>query len=413
VSQDIVTAMTKAAPMEVPAQARAGGSAEHAEPIPSVDLKAQYRALKREIDAAIARVMESQHFILGPEVTAFEQKLAEYVGTRHAIGVASGSDALLLALMALDVGPGDEVITTPYTFFATAGSIARLGAKPVFVDIELRTFNLDPDQVAAYLDGKHPLLNDRGRFDHDPRRVKAIIPVHLYGQCADMAPLLDLARERAFPIIEDAAQAIGSRYQGHTAGTMGLLSCLSFFPSKNLGAAGDAGAVVTDDGELAEKVRVLRAHGSKPKYFHPLVGMNSRLDALQAAILAVKLTYLDRWSEGRQQAAARYDRLLRDGALQLPWQRPGDRHIFNQYIVRSPARDALQAALKAASIGCEIYYPLPMHLQQCFADLGYRPGDLPQSEAAAKETLALPMYPELSEAQQRRIAGVLRRALSS
>ena len=322
--------------------------------------------------------------------------------------------------MALGVGPGDEVITTPYTFFATAGAIARLGAKPVFVDIEPRTFNLDPDQVADYLRGRHALLNDRGRFDHDPSRVKAMIPVHLYGQCADMAPILDLARERDIPIIEDAAQAIGSRYQGRSAGTMGAVGCLSFFPSKNLGAAGDAGALVTDDADLAEKVRVLRAHGSKPKYFHPLVGVNSRLDALQAAILSVKLPYLDGWTEARRKVAARYDHLLGDAsipvgftpqppALQLPWQRPGDRHIFNQYVIRSPLRDQLLAALKAAKIGCEIYYPLPMHVQECFAYLGYRPGDMPQSEAAARETLALPMYPEMDESQQQQVARVLGR----
>lgn len=392
------------------------------QPIPALDLKAQYRTLKPQIDAAIQRVMDSQYFILGPEVTAFEQRLAEYVGSRHAIGVASGSDALLIALMALGVGSGDEVITTPYTFFATAGSIARLGAKPVYVDIEPRSFNLDPDQVADYLRGKHSLLNDRGRFDHDPGRVKAMIPVHLYGQCADMSPLLGLARDRGIPVIEDAAQAIGSRYQGRSAGTMGSLGCLSFFPSKNLGAAGDAGALVTDDAELAEKVRVLRAHGSKPKYFHPLVGVNSRLDALQAAILSVKLPYLDGWSEARRAVAARYDRLLGDGSmragatprasvLQLPWTRPGDRHIFNQYVVRSPLRDKLQAAFKTAKIGCEIYYPLPMHLQECFGYLGYRAGDMPRSEAAARETLALPMFPELDESQQQQVARVLERTL--
>ena len=410
--------------MDIQVQQPAAEEVMEGQPIPALDLKAQYRALKPEIDAAIQRVMDAQYFILGPEVTGFEKKLAEYVGSRHAIGVASGSDALLIALMALGVGPGDEVITTPYTFFATAGAIARLGAKPVFVDIEPRSFNLDPRQVADYLGGRHALLNDRARFDHDPGRVKAIIPVHLYGQCADMAPLLDLARERGIPIVEDAAQAIGTRYQGRSAGTMGILGCFSFFPSKNLGAAGDAGALVTDDAGLAEKVRVLRAHGSKPKYFHPLVGINSRLDALQAAILSVKLPYLERWSAGRREVAARYDRLLSDGrvpagltpqppALQTPWQRPGDRHIFNQYVIRSPQRDQLMAALKAAKIGCEIYYPLPMHVQECFAYLGYHPGDLPQSEAAARETLALPMFPELDESRQKRVARVLGRMFLS
>jgi dTDP-4-amino-4,6-dideoxygalactose transaminase len=399
-------------------QEPAAPSLEEAQPIPSLDLKAQYRTLQPEIEAAIRRVMESQHFILGPEVESFEKKLADYVGSKHAIGVASGSDALVVALMALGVGPGDEVITTPYTFFATAGAISRLGAKPVFVDIEPNSFNLDPDQVRDYLIGKHPLLNDRSRFDHHPGRVKAIIPVHLYGQCADMAPIMAVAGERGIPIIEDAAQAIGSRYQGRSAGTMGVFGCYSFFPSKNLGAAGDAGALVTDDDQLAEKVRVLRAHGSKPKYFHRVVGVNSRLDAIQAAILSVKLRYLDQWSDGRQQVAARYDELLGDNStpvgvssptLGLPWRRPGDRHIFNQYIVRSPMRDQLRAALKQAKIGCEIYYPLPMHLQECFADLGYRPGDLSESEAAARETMALPMFPEIDLAQQVRVARAMGR----
>lgn len=405
--------------MTMQMQKDAAETVEELQPIPSLDLKAQYRALQPEIETAIRRVMESQHFILGPEVESFEKKLADYVGARHAIGVASGSDALVIALMALGVGPGDEVITTPYTFFATAGAISRLGAKPVFVDIEPSGYNLDPDQVRDYLHGKHALLNDSSRFDHDPSRVKAIIPVHLYGQCADMAPIVDLAGDRGIPVVEDAAQAIGSRYQGRAAGTMGVFGCYSFFPSKNLGAAGDAGALVTDDDQLAEKVRVLRAHGSKPKYFHRLVGVNSRLDAIQAAILSVKLPYLDQWSDARQQVAARYDELLGEDSspggaaptLQLPWRRPGDRHIFNQYIIRSPMREQLQAALKQAQIGCEIYYPLPMHLQECFANLGYRPGDLPQSESAARETLALPMFPEIDLAQQTRVARALGRVL--
>jgi len=404
--------------MTMQVQQPTAGITDAAHPIPALDLKAQYRALRPEIEAAIARVMESQYFIMGPEVEAFEKSLAECVSARHAIGVASGSDALLVALMALGVGPGDEVITSPYTFFATAGAISRLGAKPVFADIEHHSFNIDPGQVADYLDGRHPLLNDRSRFDHDPARVKAIIPVHLYGQCADMAPLLDSAGRRGVAIVEDAAQAIGSRYQGRSAGTMSEFGCYSFFPSKNLGAAGDAGALVTDDDRLAEKARILRAHGSKPKYFHRVVGVNSRLDALQAAILGVKLPYLDTWSDARAQVADRYDALI--GAspecaakLQVPWRRPGDRHIFNQYVIRSSIRDLLQAALKQAKIGCEIYYPVPMHLQECFADLGYRVGDLPQSEAAALQTLALPMFPEMEPGQQERVVAVLQRALQS
>jgi dTDP-4-amino-4,6-dideoxygalactose transaminase len=278
----------------------------------------------------------------------------------------------------------------------------------VFVDIEPSSYNLDPAQVAAYLDGRHPLLNDRSRFDHDPKRVKAIIPVHLYGQCADMAPIIATADKHGIPLIEDAAQAIGSRYQGRSAGTMGAFGCFSFFPSKNLGAGGDAGALVTDDDAMAEKLRVLRAHGSKPKYFHRVVGVNSRLDALQAAILRVKLPHLDSWSEGRARVADRYDAEL--AGVATPWRRPGDRHIYNQYVVRTPQRDALMGALKQAKIGCEIYYPLPMHLQDCFADLGYQAGDLPESESAGQQTLALPMYPELTAAQQARVVAVVREA---
>jgi dTDP-4-amino-4,6-dideoxygalactose transaminase len=317
-------------------------------PVPALDLKAQYRAIRPQVEEAVRRVLESQAFILGPEVEAFERGLAAYVGSAQAVGVASGSDALLLCLMALGVGPGDEVLTTPYTFFATAGAVARLGAKPVFADIDPRTYNLDPDQAAAYLAGRHPLLNDRARFDHDPRRVKALMPVHLFGQCAEMDPLLDLARRYGFPVVEDAAQALGSGYQGRAAGTLGLFGCFSFFPSKNLGAAGDAGAVVTGDEALAGKLRMLRAHGSRPKYFHPLIGTNSRLDALQAAILRVKLPHLDGWTAARQQAADRYDALLAgltSAGVVLPWRRVGDRHIFKQYVVGVPRRDAVLAAL--------------------------------------------------------------------
>jgi dTDP-4-amino-4,6-dideoxygalactose transaminase len=386
---------------------------EAAAPIPMLDLKAQYRTIQPQVEAAVHRVLESQHFILGPEVESFERDLASYVGCRYAIGVASGSDALLVSLMALDIEPGDEIITTPYTFFATAGAVARLGARPIFMDIDPRSYNIDPQAVTDYLRGQHPVLNDSSRFDHDPRRVKGLMPVHLFGQCADMKPLLDLARRHDIPLIEDAAQALGARYQGCAAGTMGRFGCFSFFPSKNLGAAGDGGAIVTDEGGLAEKVRMLRAHGSKPKYIHPLIGLNSRLDALQAAILRVKLPYLDRWTAARQTAAARYDDLLRDHALQLPWCRPVDRHIFNQYVVRTDRRDEALAAMKAARIGCEIYYPRPMHLQDCFRYLGYRPGDLPHAEAAARETLALPIFPEIELAQQERVVRTLRRAVES
>jgi dTDP-4-amino-4,6-dideoxygalactose transaminase len=380
-------------------------------PIPLVDLKAQYRAIREPVRAAIDRVMDSQHFILGPEVDAFECEFAAYVGAEFAVGVASGSDALLLALMALDIRPGDEVITTPFTFFATAGAVARLGAIPVFVDIDPATYNIDAQQVEDYLSGRHPLLNDGSRFGHDPGRVKAIIPVHLYGQMADVPALAACAAKRGIAIIEDAAQAVGSRHGPASAGTVGAAGCFSFFPSKNLGAAGDAGAVVTNDAKLDEKLRILRAHGSKPKYFHRLVGMNSRLDALQAAILRAKLPHLDAWSDARARVAAEYDRVLAGSGLGLPHRTAGGRHIFHQYVVRSLARDRIQAALKAAAIGCEVYYPLPLHLQECFAALGYRPGDLPHSESAALETLALPMYPELSTTQQERVAAVIRSAL--
>src|SRR5947207_1276555 len=280
------------------------------QPLPMQDLKAQYRALAPQIEAAVRRVLESQHFIMGPEVEAFEKELAAYLGVPHAIGVASGSDALLVPLLALGVGPGDEVVTSPYTFFATGGAIARVGAKPVFVDIEPRSFNVNVDPIESYLAGEHPLLNDRGRFDHDPRRVKAIMPVHLFGQCADMGPLLEVARRRQIPVIEDAAQALSARYRGQMAGTMGEVGAFSFFPSKNLGGAGDGGAIVTRDDKLAGRMRVLRVHGAKPKYFHAVIGLNSRLDALQAAILRVKLPHLESWSAARRQAADRYDALL-------------------------------------------------------------------------------------------------------
>jgi dTDP-4-amino-4,6-dideoxygalactose transaminase len=376
------------------------------------DLKAQYRALAPQIEAAIRRVLESQQFIMGPEVEAFEKELAAYLGVPHAIGVASGSDALLVPLMALGIEAGDEVVTTPYTFFATGGAIARVGAKPVFVDIDPRSYNLSIDEVAAYLNGKHPLLNNRSRFDHAPERVKAIMPVHLFGQCADMKALLEVARRRGIAVIEDAAQALSARFQGQPAGTLGDVGAFSFFPSKNLGGAGDGGAVVTHDDKLAERLRVLRVHGAKPKYFHALLGLNSRLDAIQAAILRVKLPHLEAWSDSRSRAADRYDGLLRSlPDATLPWRRPGNRHIFNQYVVRHPRRNALMAALRAAKIACEIYYPRPLHLQECFAYLGYRSGDLPHAEAAAATSLALPMYAELETNQQEWVAETLASAV--
>jgi dTDP-4-amino-4,6-dideoxygalactose transaminase len=355
--------------------------------VPFLDLKAQYAALRPHIRAAIDRVCEAQHFILGPEVAALEEEVATFCGARFAIGVSSGTDALLAALMAVGAGPGDEVITTPYSFFATVGVIVRVGARPVFVDIDPRTFNLDTGAVRAQVTS----------------RTKAIIPVHLFGRCAAMDPLLAVAEEYGLYVIEDAAQAIGARdEQGRQAGTIGHMGCFSFFPSKNLGAFGDGGMVVTSDAELAERLRVLRVHGGKPKYYHRVVGGNFRLDALQAAVLRVKLPYLTGWTEARRQNAKRYCSLFAERGL-LKWlvpptDTPG--HIYNQFVVRFPERDRLQAFLKERGVETEVYYPLPLHLQECFRELGYRPGDFPHAEAAARESLALPIYPELTAAQQ-------------
>ena len=351
--------------------------------VPLLDLKAQYASIRDEVRAAIDRVCESQHFILGPEVEALEREVAAFCGVKHAVGVSSGTDALLGALMALGVGPGDEVVTPSYSFFATAGVVARLGAKPVFADIEPGTFNVDPAQAKAKA----------------TPRTKAILPVHLFGRCADLDALLALG----IPVVEDAAQAIGARDgKGRLAGTSGRASCFSFFPSKNLGGFGDGGMVVTDDADLAERLRVLRVHGSKPKYHHKLVGGNFRLDALQAAVLRVKLRHLPAWTERRRANAERYRRLFAEDGLTTDVRLPGDipGHIYNQFVVRVRQRDRLRAHLEAAGIGTEVYYPVPLHLQECFAALGYRKGDLPQSEAAALDSLALPIYPELTEDQQ-------------
>lgn len=363
--------------------------------VPLLDLKAQYLTIKREIDAAIAHVVESQHFINGPEVTGLEADVARYSQAAHCIAVSSGTDALLVALMALDVGPGDEVITTPFTFFATVGAIVRVGAKPVFVDIDPESYNLNPEGIEAKI----------------TPRTKAIIPVHLYGQCADMDPILAIARKHNIAVIEDAAQAIGAEYQGRRAGSMGTIGCFSFFPSKNLGAFGDGGAVVTNDATIASKIRLLRTHGAQPKYFHKIVGGNFRLDTIQAAILQVKLRYLDGWTARRQMNAAYYDgafakRGLRGIVVQTPAQ-VQSRHIFNQYVIRVSDRDGLMNTLKQQQIGSEIYYPLSMHQQECFANLGYRAGDFPESEAAAESTLALPVYPELTTAHLQRVVDVV------
>ena len=368
--------------------------------VPLLDLKVQYQAIKPEIDAAMMEVAESQYFILGPKVEAFEEEVAAYCQCKAAVGVSSGTDAILVALMALDVGPDDEVITTPYTFFATAGCIARLGAVPVLVDIDPATFNIDPSGIEAKISPK----------------TKAIMPVHLYGQCADMAPILEVAEKHGLPVVEDAAQAIGSEFGGRRAGSIGKAGCFSFFPSKNLGGFGDGGMVTTNDEDLAERLRILRGHGSKPKYYHKMVGGNFRLDAFQAAVLSVKLKYLDEWTAGRQKNADTYRGLFRDAGLApdtvvLPEEADhvgGNRHIYNQFVIRVPQRDALRQFLKEENdIGVEIYYPVPLHLQECFASLGYQKGDLPESEKAAEESLALPIYSELTDEMQKHVVDTI------
>jgi dTDP-4-amino-4,6-dideoxygalactose transaminase len=357
-------------------------------PVPLIDLKAQYEGLRDELRAAVEGVLESQRFILGPEVEGLEQEVADYCDAAHGIGVSSGTDALLVALMALDVGPGDEVVTTPFSFFATAGVVARLGAQPVFVDIDPRTFNLDPARLEAAI----------------TPRTKAIMPVHLFGQTADMDPIAAVAGATELPVVEDAAQAIGADYHGRRAGALGLLGCFSFFPTKNLGGFGDGGMVTTSDPALAARVRSLRNHGFAEKYYNREVGGNFRLDALQAAVLRVKLRHLEGWHEARRRNAARYGELFEaaglaaeDGPLRLPYDGGHGRHIYHQYVVRCRRRDELLAHLRGRGIGSAVYYPVALHLQNCFRELGYAVGDLPASEAAAEEVLALPIYPELSD----------------
>lgn len=357
--------------------------------VPLLDLKAQYRTIKDEIDAAVADVFESQYFINGPDVAACEEEIAEYSQCKGACGVSSGTDALLIALMVEGIGHGDEVITVPYTFFATAGSIARTGAKPVFVDIDPVTFNMDVTQIEAKITEK----------------TKAIMPVHLYGQVANMPEIQAIADKHKLIVIEDGAQAIGAEHKGVRAGATGDYGTFSFFPSKNLGGAGDGGMVVTQSEEKADRLKVFRNHGSEPKYFHKFVGGNFRLDALQAAVVRVKLRHLDKWTAGRQSNAARYNDLfeesgLSDEVVRLPVGAPDDcRHIYNQYVVRVERRDELRAYLSEQEIGTEVYYPVPMHLQECFAYLGQGEGCFPESEKAALETLALPVYPEVSDEQ--------------
>jgi len=357
--------------------------------IPLFDLKAQYAPIRTEIREAIDRVIESQQFILGPEVEALEAEIAAYCGCRYAIGVSSGTDALLVALMALGVAAGDEVITPAYSFFATAGTVARLGAVPVFVDIDPATFNVDPAMIASKI----------------TRRTKAILPVHLFGQLADMGEICAIAAKHDLPVIEDAAQAIGAERDGKRAGNWGDLGCFSFFPTKNLGAFGDAGMVTTNDPAVAERVRMLRVHGYRSRYVNELLGGNFRLDAVQAAVLRVKLRYLDAWTEARRQNAAQYRKLLPQ-SLVLPLEKPG-RHIYNQFVIRCAGRDQLMANLKQEGIGCEVYYPVPSHLQPCFSGLHHQTGDFPVSEKASLETLALPIYPELSGEMIERVSAAV------
>jgi dTDP-4-amino-4,6-dideoxygalactose transaminase len=372
--------------------------------VPLLDLKPQYRPLAAEIQAVIEEVCASQGFILGPAVKELEAGVAAYSQCRFGIGVSSGTDALLLALMALEIGQGDEVITSPFTFFATAGTIVRAGARPIFCDIDPVSFNLSAPAVEAFI-AKHCERRSGDLINRNTGgRIKALMPVHLYGQVADMLPLMDLARKYGLRVIEDAAQAIGAEDSDHNrACSFGDIGCLSFFPTKNLGAFGDAGMCVTNDAALAERMDILRVHGGKPKYYHSFIGGNFRLDELQAAILNVKLKHLDAWTAGRQHNAAFYDaafeRAKLGDAVQTPYAGLGVRHIYNQYIIRVRDRDRLRTHLAAAAVGSEIYYPIPLHLQQCFAYLGHKAGDYPQSERAAEETLALPIFPELTEIQ--------------
>jgi dTDP-4-amino-4,6-dideoxygalactose transaminase len=363
--------------------------------VPFFDLTAQFKSIEEEIKSALDEVFKTQQFILGSHVQALEEKIAQYCRTRYAMGVASGSDALLLSLIALGIGTGDEVLIPPFTFFATAGSVSRLGAIPVFVDIDPETYNIDPSKIEEKITA----------------RTKAIIPVHLFGQCSNMDPILQIAKTKKLFVIEDAAQALGAEYrpeagsEGRRAGQIGDLGCFSFYPTKNLGAFGDAGMVVTDHPDFAEKVRLLRVHGSQPKYFHKWIGINSRLDTMQASILLVKFKYLETWTLERQKKAERYQLLFRDVlssayGLKLPTIQYQNRHIFHQYVIRVPERDQLKKFLTEGGIGTDIYYPLPLHLQECFSFLKYKRGDLPNSERASEEVLALPIYPELTEDQQ-------------
>ena len=362
--------------------------------VPLLDLKAQYLPLREQMLESITRVCDSQRFILGPETEALERDLAGLVGVPDAIGVSSGTDAILVALMALGIGPGDEVITSTYSFFATAGCVVRVGARPVLVDIDPETFNLDPRAVEAAI----------------TPRTRAIMPVHLYGQCADMDEIMVIATRAGLPVIEDACQSIGATYRGRQAGSFGTAGCFSFFPSKNLGAFGDGGLVTVTDAEFGKKIRLLRGHGAERRYYHQQVGGNFRIDELQSAVLRVKLPHLDAWTRGRQTNADRYRALFAARGLDevtMPVARTDRTHIYNQFIIRLPKRDEVKAHLQASGIGCEVYYPVPFHLQECFQDLGYAPGAFPQAEAAASDSLALPIYGELTEGQQAEVVNAI------
>jgi dTDP-4-amino-4,6-dideoxygalactose transaminase len=365
--------------------------------VPLLDLAEQNAALRPEIEAALGRVLDTNGFILGAEVAALEAELAEYCGAKHAIACASGTDALILALMAFDIGPGDEVVSTPYSFFASTSSIARLGARPVFTDICPRTFNMDVRQLESKITAN----------------TKAIMPIHLFGQCADMDAVLAVAEKHGIPVIEDAAQAIGSEDKGRRAGSMGAIGCFSFYPSKNLGGMGDGGFMTTNDDELAHKLKALRVHGSFERYYHKWVGLNSRLDGFQGAVLRVKLPHLDSWSDARARNAALYRRLFEAagliGKVELPFERDDVRHIYNQFVIRVEGRrDALRAHLGERGVGTDVYYPVPLHLQECFGYLGNREGDFPESERASNETLALPIFPELRPEQQEFVVGSIK-----
>lgn len=372
------------------------------QPVPLIDLVAQYGTIREEVQEAVQRVFENQAFVLGDEVTNFEQDVAHYCDATHAIGCASGSDALLLALMALEIGPGDEVITSPYSFFATASSIVRAGATPVFVDIDPLTYNLDTSQIESAIS----------------RRTRAIMPVHLFGQCAEMEPIWRIATQHGLAVVEDAAQAIGAEYHGRKAGVLGSVGCFSFFPTKNLGGAGDGGLMTTDDNDIAARLRRLRVHGDVGGYTHVDVGINSRLDALQAAVLAVKLRHLDTWSEGRRENARRYEQLFEEFGLLdrigLPGEVAERHHVYNQYTIRvaQDDRDVVLSRLRQRQIGCSIYYPKPLHLQECFASLRYMEGDFPESEKAAAETIALPIFAELGADRQRLVVQNLQQVLA-